>query len=92
MLLAGESSEQVQRLVMVDLPGTLPFQALARSLVERIVHLLHLPVVDIVEALALRKPVPEKTVGVLIGPPLPEMVGMAEVYGSPQRLLQLLCI
>ena len=70
MLLAGESSEQVQRLVMVDLPGILPFQALARSLVERIVHLLHLPIVDIVEAFALRKPAPEKAVGVLIGPSL----------------------
>ena len=38
---------------MVDLSETLPFQALAWSLVERIVHPLHLPVVDIVEAFAL---------------------------------------
>ena len=77
---------------MVDLPGTPPLQALARSLVERVVHLLHLSVVDIVEAFALRKPVPEKAVGVLIDSSLPEMVGMAEVYGSPQRLLELFCI
>ena len=77
---------------MIDLLGTLPFQALARSSVERIVHLLRLPVVDIVEALALRKPALEKTAGVLVGPSLPKMVGMAEVYGSSQRLLEPFCI
>ena len=90
--IGGESSEQVQRLVVVDLPGTLPLETPAWSPAERIACLLHLAVADIVEAHALREPVPEKAIGVLVGAPLPWMVGMAEAGRRSQRLLEALCI
>ena len=90
--LEGESLEQAQRLAQVDLPGALPPETLAWSPAKRIACLLHLAVADIVEALALWKPAPEKAIGVLVGAPLPWMAGMAEAGRRPQRLLEALCI
>ena len=63
----GESSEQVQRLAVVGLPGALPLETLAWPPAERIACLLHLAAAGIVEALALREPVPGKAIGVLVG-------------------------
>lgn len=88
----GESSEQVQRLVMVDLPVALPPQALAGPPVEQIVHPLDLVVGHGVEACVLGEPIPQEPVGVLVGPPLPRVVGAAEVDWGAQRLLEALRI
>lgn len=92
LMFFGESSEQVQRLAVVGLPGALPPETLAWSPAERIACLLHLAVADIVEAPALREPVPEKAIGVLVGAQLPWMAGMAEAGRRSQRPLEALCI
>ena len=78
--------------MVADLPGALPPETLAWSPAERIACLLHLAVAGIVEAHALREPVPEEAIGVLVGAPLPWMAGMAEVDRRSQRLLEALCI
>ena len=90
--LEGESSEQAQRLAVADLPGALPLEMLAWSPVERIACLLHLAAAGIVEAPALREPVPEKAICVLVGAPLPWMVGMAEAGRRSLCFLEALCI
>lgn len=77
---------------MVDLPGALPSQALAGPPVEQIVHPLDLVVGHGVEARALGEPIPQEPVGVLVGPPLPRVVGAAEVDWGAQCLLEALRI
>ena len=68
---------------MVNLLGVLPSQTLARSPVERIARLSDSVVGDVVEARALRGPVPVEPVGVLVSSALPGVVETAEVDGSP---------
>ena len=84
-----ESSEQVQRLAVVYLPGAPPAVALAWPAVEVIVRLPDLLVADGRKVRALREVLPEEPVGVLVGPPLPRVVREAEVHRRPQGVLQL---
>lgn len=82
-----EFSEQVQRLRMVDLVGCPEAMALARPVVDRIIHLTDPFVAGRVEVGALGEVLADQAVGVLVGAALPGMVRQREVEDHAGRLL-----
>ena len=66
--------------------GCLKRQALSRSMIEPVHNMVYLCLRQRIQSHAFRHILANQSIGVLVEPPLPGMIGMGKIYGRLHRL------